>query len=61
MKTARNSRVTNGVKDCVEWTIYMDGLGGVIGYILGPFGSIATSTALSIGAKKECECDGKYK
>jgi hypothetical protein len=57
----RNPNLPSWVKDCAEWTIYMDALGTVIGSPLGIVGSAIVSTTFSIGAKRDCECDGKYK
>ena len=57
----RNPNLPPGVQDCAEWTIIMDALGVVLGSVFGPIGAAVNGAVFSIGAKRECECGGKYK
>jgi len=57
----RNPDLPRWVKDCSEWTIIMDGLGGILGLPFGGAGSAAMGPTLSIAAKRNCEAGGKYK
>ena len=57
----RNPNLPSWVADCAEWGMYMDAVGSLYGLAFGPAGSIILGTTFSIGAKKACEYDGKYK
>lgn len=57
----RNPNLPSWVKDCDEWTIIMDGVGAGIGSAFGPFGAAALGASFSVGAKRDCECGGRYR
>lgn len=57
----RNPDLPRWVKDCTEWTLIMDAMGGILGLPFGGAGSTIMGPTLSIGAKRNCEAGGKYK
>ena len=57
----KNPNLPSWVKDCAEWTIIMDAGGVIFGSVFGPWGSAVVGAASSIAAKRDCECNGKYK
>jgi hypothetical protein len=56
----KNPNLPDWCTDCAEWSIYMDALGGLVGFGFGGIGSILTAAAFSAGAYRECICDGDY-
>ena len=48
-----NSNLKGALLDKSSWVIINDGIGGILGSIFGPIGSIVTATVFSVGTNEE--------